>query len=114
MSLAPAPVSDMLVAVKSREIQRGLLAEMRRDPAAARDFLAAAHLELVRAEDYAAAGEPSLGQRSRISAASCFWRAGQIDRARQIFTDLLQADPSAADVQALQSELEQHYPSVSP
>ena len=53
MSAASPAVSDMLVTVKSREIQRALLAEMRGDQAAApRHFLAAAHLELVLAEDY--------------------------------------------------------------
>jgi len=42
------PVSDLLVTVKSREMQRGMSAEMRGDPlTASRHFLAAAHLELV-------------------------------------------------------------------
>jgi hypothetical protein len=43
----------MLVTVKSREIQRALMAEIRRDrESATRHFLAAAHLELVLAADY--------------------------------------------------------------
>jgi hypothetical protein len=48
MTAAHTPFSDMLVTVKSRELQRGLLAEMRGDQTgAARHLLAAAHLELV-------------------------------------------------------------------
>jgi len=42
----------MIVTVKSREAQRGLLAEMRGDgDSAIRHFLAAAHLEMVLAAD---------------------------------------------------------------
>src|SRR5262249_24751710 len=79
----PYPVSDMSVTVKSREIQRGMLAELRNDRAAtARHYLAAAHLELVLASDYAEAGQEELAMRSRISAASCLWRAGRVDQAR--------------------------------
>ena len=53
MAAAHAPVSDMLVTVKSRELQRGMLAEMRGDrTGAARHLLAAAHLELVLDDDY--------------------------------------------------------------
>ena len=52
MSAAPAMVSDMLITVKSREVQRATLAEMRDDrKEAAKHFLAAAHLELVLADD---------------------------------------------------------------
>jgi hypothetical protein len=111
MSIAPSAVSDLTVTVKSREIQRGTLAEMRGDSTAPLHFLAAAHLELVLAEDYDAAGEPALSRRSRLSAASCFWRAGKVQQARELFASLLQSDPSAAsEVQAVQSDLEQHYP----
>ena len=39
MSMAPASVSDMLVTVKSREVQRALLAEMRGDQEAAQTSL---------------------------------------------------------------------------
>jgi hypothetical protein len=54
MAAAHAPVSDRLVTVKLREVQRGMLAEMRDDQTgAARHLLAAAHLELVLADDYA-------------------------------------------------------------
>ena len=63
----------MLVTVKSREVQRALLAEMRGDPEAAqRHFLASAHLELVLAADYEQAGDSPLSFRSQLSAASCF------------------------------------------
>jgi hypothetical protein len=115
MSAAPSAVSDLTVTVKSREIQRGMLAEMRGDAAAARHFLAAAHLELVLAEDYDAAGERELGRRSRLSAASCFWRAGRVAQARELFAALLQSDPSSAsEVQAVQADLEQRYQPTSP
>src|SRR5205823_6522007 len=51
--------------VKSREVQRALLAEMAGDRSGARrHFLAAAHLEMVLAEDYATAGAPELAIRS--------------------------------------------------
>ncbi len=77
MSTISGPASDMLVTVKSREVQRGMLAEMRGDrPSAARHFLAAAHLELVLAADFDEIGDADLAVRSRLSAASCFWRAG--------------------------------------
>jgi hypothetical protein len=52
MATVHAPVSDMLVTVKSRELQRGMLAEMRGDrSSAARHLLAAVHLELVLVDD---------------------------------------------------------------
>jgi hypothetical protein len=52
MAMALVPVSDMLVTVKSRELQLGMLAEMRGDrTGAARHLLAAGHLELVLADD---------------------------------------------------------------
>jgi hypothetical protein len=97
----------MLVTVKSREVQRGMLAEMNgRNEKAAQHFLAAAHLELVLAADYDQAGEPELARRSRISAASCFWRAGNPDAARPIFDALTQADPArAGEVQELLGDL---------
>jgi hypothetical protein len=97
MSAVQAVVSDMLVTVKSRELQRGMLAEMRGDLAeAACHFLAAAHLELVLANDYAQAGLDDLALRSRLSAASCFWRAGQIEQARVLFDALVQDHPAQA------------------
>lgn len=90
-------VSDMLITVKSREIQRGQLVEMRGDRAAATShLLAAAHLELVLADDYLQAGQDDLALRSRLSAASCFWRAGRVDQARQLLDRLIQEQPDQA------------------
>src|SRR5207302_2092555 len=97
MSTEPVGVSDMTATVKSREVQRALLAEMAGDRAgAARHFLAAAHLELVLAEDYRQAGADDLALRSRFSAASCFWRAGDLARARSVLDALLDAHPEQA------------------
>src|SRR5262245_50842454 len=95
MSPLQSPVSDMLVTVKSREIQRAVLAEMRRDGAATtRHFLAAAHLEVVLAEDYEQMGDTEAAFRSRISAGSCFWRGGNREEASALFDALLQSHPA--------------------
>jgi hypothetical protein len=112
MSTVHSPVSDMLVTVKAREVQRGLLAESGGEPArASRHFLAAAHLELVLANDYADAGRDDLAFRSRLSAASCFWRAGQIEPARALAEALIRDFPAhAALVQDAVAELERDYP----
>src|SRR5438477_10803590 len=112
MSAAPAMVSDMLVIVKSREVQRAMLAEMRGDhKTAAKHFLAAAHLEVVLSDDYAQAGQPELALRSGISAASCFWSAGYQDRARSLFDELRQSYPAqAAAIGEVIRELERDYP----
>ena len=101
----------MLVTVKSREVQRGMLAEMRGDrPVAARHLLAAAHLELVLANDYEQAGEEELSLRSGLSAASCFWRAGSANQARDLIGDLLRRYPArASSIQAVLMELETNY-----
>jgi hypothetical protein len=94
MSTVESPVSDMLLTVKSREIQRGMSAEARGDDqAAARHFLAAAHLELVVAEDYSANGQDSLAFRSRLSAASCLWRGGKAEEGREILNELIASEP---------------------
>jgi hypothetical protein len=108
-------VSDMLVTVKSREVQRAMLAEMRGDRReAAKHFLASAHLELVLADDYAQAGQPELALRSGISAASCLWSAGHPDRARPLFAELLQAHPAQADaIRQVVEELERDHPAKS-
>jgi len=113
MATAHTAVSDMLVTVKSRELQRGMLAEMRGDRSAAcRHFLAAAHLELVLAEDYTQAGQADLSWRSQLSAASCFWRAGRPEQARELFATLLQAYPDhAAITQQTIADLEHDDPS---
>jgi hypothetical protein len=109
MTSAPMPVSDMLATVKAREIQRGLLAELRDDPESTeRHYLAAAHLELVLAADYQASGESELSRRSRISAASCYWRAGEIERARELLDDVRVKNP--AEIDSLIVELEREYP----
>jgi hypothetical protein len=115
MSTAPAPVSDMLVTVKSREVQRALLAEMRDDvEAARRHFLASAHLELVLAADYEQIGDGELALRSHLSAASCFWRAGQQDAAQREFEELRAVHPTqAAAIQQIQSELARDYPPLA-
>ena len=112
MATIPQTVSDMLVTVKAREIQRGMFAEMRADrPAARRHYLAAAHLELVLASDYTEAGQEDLARRSQISAASCLWRGGQIDQARQHLSRLIQDCPSqAGTLQEILAELERDYP----
>src|SRR5688572_12335987 len=117
MSAAPSHppaggVSDMLLTVKSREIQRGTLAEMRGDHAvAARHLLAAAHLEIVLANDYEQAGDEELSLRSGLSAASCFWRAGRPNQARDLIDELLQRYPAQAmSIQAVLGELQRDYP----
>jgi hypothetical protein len=66
--------------------------------AAARHFLAAAHLELVLAIDYAEVGQVELAQRSRISAASCLWRAGKVAQAREELAGLVREFPTQASV----------------
>jgi hypothetical protein len=111
MSTEPSGVSDMLATVKSREVQRALLAEMAGDRAAAvRHFLAAAHLELVLAEDYAAAGAADLALRARLSAASCLWRGGQAAQARSVFDALLQAHAAeAGTIRQAVAELQADY-----
>ena len=107
MSTVRSPVSDMLVTVKSREVQRGMMAAMGGQSSdAKRHFLAAAHLELVLAGDYDGAGESNLSRRSRISAASCFWRAGEIISAQAMFNELLREDPNrAGEIQEVVDEL---------
>jgi hypothetical protein len=112
MSTIQVPVSDLLITVKSREVQRGMLAEMHGDrPGMERHFLAAAHLELVLANDYEAARQNELALRSRLSAASCFYRGGNRDQGHQLLEELVQDDPAAAaEVRQGMAELEQQYP----
>src|SRR5260370_32686519 len=109
------PVNNLLATAKSREVQRAILAEMRGDrTSAALHFLAAGHMELVLASDYDQAAESALALRSRLSAASCFWRAGQPDQARAVFESLLQACPGrAAEIQKVIAELAQDYPALA-
>ena len=97
MRLAVAPISDMLVTVKSREIQRAMTAEGSGNRnAAARHFRAAAHLELVLADDYEQAGDLDLAVRSRLSAASCLWRGGMSREGRKVLNQIAEADPARA------------------
>lgn len=114
MATVYASVSNMLVTVKSRELQRGLLAEMRGDRfASSRHFLAAAHLELVLADDYMQAGQVDLAWRSQLSAASCFWRAGRPAQARDLFAMLLQEHPvQVSIIQQIIAELEHDDPAL--
>jgi hypothetical protein len=101
----------MTTTVKSREVQRGMLAEMRGErEAAARHFLAAAHLELVLAGDYEEAGRDDLALRSRLSAASCLWRAGDMDRARSMLRALAKRPQHRAVAAETLKDLEKHYP----
>src|SRR5258708_5532598 len=94
MIIERSAVSDLTPTVKSRELQRGVFAEMAGDrTASARHFLAAAHLELVLAEDYAQTGAADLALRSRLSAASCLWRAGDVAQARVILAAALKNHP---------------------
>ena len=105
-------VSDMLVTVKSQEVQRALFAESAGDrEGARRHFLAAAHLELVLAHDYDEAGEPDLALRSRISAASCLWSAGEVEQGRQALEKLQAQYPAQTTaIAAVMAELTRDYP----
>jgi hypothetical protein len=112
MAYVQSPVSDMLVTVKSREVQRGMMAEMGGRPDEGRQhFLAAAHLELVLARDYEQAGDAELARRSRVSAASCFWRAGETPTAQAMFEELKQAYPErSGELQDIVEELPKQSP----
>ena len=58
------------------------------------------------ASDYDEASDAELARRSWISAASCFWRAGESDEAQAIFDTLSQADPPRAnEIQEVIDEL---------
>src|SRR5262249_17426728 len=91
------PVNNLLATAKSRQVQRAVLAEMRREGSdASLHYLAAAHMELVLAADYDRAGEADLALRSRLSAGSCLWRGGQQERARLLFDSLIQTHSNQA------------------
>jgi hypothetical protein len=51
---------------------------------------------LVLADDYAEAGQEAHALRSKISAASCLWRAGEVKRARSLFNSLVKEYPGKA------------------
>src|SRR3984957_16602435 len=112
MPATSSAVSDMLVTVKSRQIQRAMFAERSGDrEAARRHFLAAAHLELVLAHDYDAAGEPDLALRSRISAASCLWSGGDVEQGRKALEALQVEQPAQATaILEVVAELTRDYP----
>lgn len=107
MSATASPVSDMLVTVKARQIQRATLAEMHGDrEGTRRHFLAAAHLELVLAHDYEEAGNAVLAFRSRLSSASCLWRGGELEQGRQALETLQAQQPTqTATIQQVLAEL---------
>lgn len=109
-----ASVNAMLVAVKSREVQRAMAAELQGDAyRAKKHFLAAAHLEQVLADDYEQANDPALSRRSLISAASCFWRARQHEEASTILEGLKQSDPSRiGEIEDVEHELAKQYPII--
>jgi hypothetical protein len=102
----------MLITVKTHEVQRGLQADVGGDRArAVRHFLAAAHLEIVLADDYAQAGQEEMAIHNRIGAASSFWRAGQVEVARAHFDDVLKDAPAqAVTIRELIAELSRDYP----
>ncbi len=108
MATAETAVSELLVIVKARQLQRAMFAEAARNPGkAAKHFLAAAHLELVLADDYAEAGQERLALRSKISAASCLWRGGEVKQARTLFNSLIKEYPDKAKlIKSTVAELE--------
>jgi hypothetical protein len=108
------PVNNLLATAKSREVERAMLAEMRGDRNAALHFLAAGHMELVLAVDYESAGQDALARRSRLSAASCLWRAGHQPEARKLLDTLVQNNPQhATEIQAVVTELTHDYPGLA-
>jgi hypothetical protein len=109
------PVNNLLGTAKSREVQRAMIAEMRGDRVSATlHFLAAGHMELVLAADYTAAGQTDLAIRSRVSAGSCLWRAGQAIQARTVFDAIIKEYPArAVEFQAVIAELAQDYPALA-
>jgi hypothetical protein len=108
MSTTKPMVNEMLVIVKSREIQRAWLAERANQPDEARKhYLAGGALEMVLADDYRQVSEEKLARRSRISAATCFWRAGARTNAEEVLEQLRKEDPArAAEVDRIRHELE--------
>ena len=103
---------DMMVTVKSRLIQRAIMAEARRDQdAAVKYHTAAAHLDLLLADEYAEEGDRFLDFRSRLSAACGLWKAGQVEVARQQFATLPGQFPERArHIEICLEEMEQWSP----
>ena len=116
MPSANSSVSDMLVTVKSREIQGAYAWRRWADrEAATRHFLAAAHLELVLAADYDEVQEPDLAFRSRLSAVSCLWRGEQFDRARRLIDQLNETYATRSEsINKVVDDLEMNVPVPTP
>jgi hypothetical protein len=67
---------------------------------------------VVLAEDYAKVGIEDMVWRSRLSAASYFWRAGQVSQAQTLFDELVRTNPpKSAEVQQTITELKRDYSS---
>lgn len=101
--------NELLLTAKSREIQRGIAAEMAADQRAMmRHFLAAAHLDLVLSKDYLEAGNEELSVRSGLSAVSCFWRAGDQQEASAAAEELVKSFPlRTEEIQQVLEELKE-------
>lgn len=108
-------IKDTLVLAASHETQRAMLAQWRGDRAkSVRHLLAAGHIELVLAEDYSEAGNSRDSLRCRLSAASCFWRAGDVATARSLFDEMRMRYPAKAKViDETKAELEHDFPGIS-
>ena len=103
---------DMLVTVKSREVQREITAAARGEMAEARKhFLAAAHLDRILADDYLSVNAAALSERALLSAASCFWRAGAVQESADIFAELKREFPGRVkDIEEVEAELAREFP----
>lgn len=101
--------NELLVTAKSREVQRGIAAEMAADRrAVVRHFLAAAHLDLVLTKDYLEVGNEELAIRSGLSAVSCFWRAGDQQQAVASADELSESFPlRTEEIQQVLDELKE-------
>src|SRR5262249_47802398 len=110
------PVCDTLFTVTSREVKRAILAEQRKDEeSAVRHFLAAAHMFVVLAEEYADNAQFDLALRTRENAICCFWPAGHERQARLLFEELKQDNPVfAGDIDSIVLDLTQHYSGWGP
>jgi len=64
--------------------------------------------------DYEQSDQWDLALRSRLSAASCFWRAGQPDQARELFEAMIQEHPTQEQaIREVVASLEHDYPKPS-
>jgi hypothetical protein len=108
MSTTRSAELDYLIALKTRELQRAWLAERAMPPKDAhKHYLGGAVLELLLADEYSQAGEVRLARRSKISAATCYWRAGLQSYANEVLEDLRRDDPlRSAEVDDIRQRLE--------